>query len=36
LDATLLTLIEEHGLGMFDNSVIRKIYGPEREEVTGG
>lgn len=30
-----LTLKEKHKLRIFDNSVLRKIFGPNREEVTG-
>jgi hypothetical protein len=30
-----LTLREEHRLGVFENRVLRRIFGPEREEVTG-
>jgi hypothetical protein len=30
-----LTLKEEHRLRMFENRVIREIFGPKREEVTG-
>jgi hypothetical protein len=26
---------EEHGLRMFENWVLRRIFGPKREEVTG-
>jgi hypothetical protein len=31
-----LTLREEHRLRMFDNRVLRRIFGTEREKVTGG
>jgi hypothetical protein len=31
-----LTLREEHRLRVFENRVLRRIFGPEREEVTGG
>jgi hypothetical protein len=31
-----LTLREEHRLGMFENRVLRRIFGPKRDEVTGG
>jgi hypothetical protein len=31
-----LTLGEEHRLRVFKNRVLRKIFGPKREEVTGG
>jgi hypothetical protein len=27
--------IEEHGLSVFENKVLRRIFGPKREEVTG-
>jgi hypothetical protein len=30
-----LTLSEEHGLGVFENRVLRRIFGPKRDEVTG-
>jgi hypothetical protein len=30
-----LTLREEHGLGVFENRVLRKIFAPKRDEVTG-
>jgi hypothetical protein len=30
-----LTLREEHGLRVFENRVLRKIFGPKRDEVTG-
>ena len=30
-----LTLKEEHRLGVFENRVLRKVFGPEREGVTG-
>jgi hypothetical protein len=29
------TLREEHRLGVFENKVLRRIFGPERDEVTG-
>jgi hypothetical protein len=29
-----LTLREEHRLGVFDNRVLRRIFGPKRDEVT--
>jgi len=32
----LFHLREEHRLGMFENRVLRRIFGPKREEVTGG
>jgi hypothetical protein len=31
-----LTLREEHKLGMFENRALRRIFGPKRNEVTGG
>jgi hypothetical protein len=31
-----LTLREEHRLRVFENRVLRRIFGPERDEVTGG
>jgi hypothetical protein len=31
-----LTLREEHGLRVFENRVLRRIFGPTRDEVTGG
>jgi hypothetical protein len=31
-----LTLKEEHRLMVFENSVLRRIFGPKRDEVTGG
>jgi hypothetical protein len=31
-----LTLTEEHRLRVFENKVLRKIFGPKRDEVTGG
>jgi hypothetical protein len=31
-----LTLSEEHRLRVFENRVLRKIYGPKRDEVIGG
>jgi hypothetical protein len=30
-----LTLREEHRLGVFENRVLRRIFGPERDDVTG-
>jgi hypothetical protein len=30
-----LTLREEHGLGVFENRVLRRIFGPKSVEVTG-
>jgi hypothetical protein len=31
-----LTLREEHKLRMFENRVLRRIFGPKRDEVSGG
>jgi hypothetical protein len=31
-----LTLREEHRLRVFDNKVLRRVFGPKRDEVTGG
>jgi hypothetical protein len=31
-----LTLKEEHRLRVFENSVLRRIFGPKRDKVTGG
>jgi hypothetical protein len=31
-----LTLREEHRLRVFENRVLRKIFGPKRDEVIGG
>jgi hypothetical protein len=31
-----LTLREEHRLRVFENKVLRRIFGPKREEVAGG
>jgi hypothetical protein len=31
-----LTLREEHRLRVFENRVLRRIVGPQRDEVTGG
>jgi hypothetical protein len=30
-----LTLREEHRLGVFENKVLRRLFGPKRDEVTG-
>jgi hypothetical protein len=30
-----LTLREEHRLGVFENRVLRRIFEPKRDEVTG-
>jgi len=34
-EAWSLTLREEHRLRVFQNRVLRKIFGPKRDEVTG-
>ena len=34
-EAWSLTLREEHRLRVFENRVLRKIFGPKRDEVTG-
>jgi hypothetical protein len=31
-----LTLREEHGLKVFENRVLKRIFGSKRDEVTGG
>jgi hypothetical protein len=31
----LLKLREEHRLGVFENRVLRRIFGPKRDKVTG-
>jgi hypothetical protein len=31
-----LTLREEHTVGIFEDRVLRRIFGPKRDEVTGG
>jgi hypothetical protein len=31
-----LTLREDHRPGVFENRVLRRIFGPKRDEVTGG
>jgi hypothetical protein len=31
-----VTLREEHRLSVFENRVLRRIFGPKRDEVTGG
>jgi hypothetical protein len=33
---TFLTLRDEHGLRVFENRVLRRIFRPKRDEVTGG
>jgi hypothetical protein len=35
-DTWSLTLMEEHRLRVFENKVLRRIFGPERDELTGG
>jgi hypothetical protein len=35
-DTWSLTLREEHRLRVFENRVLRRIFGPKRDEVTGG
>jgi hypothetical protein len=34
-ETCFLTLSEEHTLRMFGNTVVRKIFEPKRDEVTG-
>jgi hypothetical protein len=34
-EAWSLTLREEHTLKVFKNMVLRRIFGPERDEITG-
>jgi hypothetical protein len=34
-ETSLLILREEHGLRMFESKVLREIFGPKRDEVTG-
>jgi hypothetical protein len=31
-----LTLREEHGIRIFDNKVLRRIFGPKKNEIIGG
>jgi hypothetical protein len=31
-----MTFMEEHRLSVFENRVLRRIFGPKRDEVTGG
>jgi hypothetical protein len=31
-----MTLTEQHGLKEFENRVLRRIFGPKRDEVAGG
>jgi hypothetical protein len=35
-DIWSLTIGEEHRLGMFESRVLRRIFGPKRDGVTGG
>jgi hypothetical protein len=35
-ETLFLTLREEHRLRVFENRVLRRIFGPKRDEVTGG
>ena len=35
-DSWSLTLTEERRLRVFENRVLRRIFGPKRDEVTGG
>jgi hypothetical protein len=34
-ETSSLTLREEHRLGVFENRVLRRIFGPKRDDVTG-
>ena len=34
-ESWLLTMREEHSLRMFEDRVLRRIFGPKRDEVTG-
>jgi hypothetical protein len=34
-EAWPLTLREEHRLGVFENRLLRRIFGPKRDKVTG-
>jgi len=34
-DTWSFTLREDHSLGVFESAVLRKIFGPKRDEVTG-
>jgi hypothetical protein len=36
LDTLFLTLREEHGLKVFENRVLKKMFGPNREMAGGG
>jgi hypothetical protein len=31
-----VTLMEEYGLRLFEKKVLRRIFGPEKDKVTGG
>jgi hypothetical protein len=35
-ETLFLTLMEEHRLRVFENRVLRRIFGPNRDKVTGG
>jgi uncharacterized membrane protein len=35
-ETSSLTVMEEHRLRVFENKVLRRIFGPKRDEVTGG
>jgi hypothetical protein len=35
-ETSSLTLTEEHRLRVFENRMLRRIFGPKRDEVTGG
>jgi hypothetical protein len=35
-ETSSLTIREEHRLRVFENMVLRRIFGPERDEMTGG
>jgi hypothetical protein len=35
-ETSSLTFREEHRLGVFENRLLRKIFGPKRNKVTGG
>jgi hypothetical protein len=35
-ETSSLTFREEHTLWVFENRVLRRIFGPNRDEVTGG
>jgi hypothetical protein len=36
IESWSLTLREEYGLRVFENRMLRRIFGPKRNEVTGG